>query len=129
MSIKSIVKIEDRFQRAIRIDTDLGSPKAIEGFICPKSSADALLNMVRQILGTGQCAFTWTGPYGSGKSSLLVALGSLLSGNKRTRVLASKAIGEITSKEILGALPPRTKGWKSSLYLVPTPRRFKGLLN
>ncbi len=112
MSIKSIVKIEDRFQRAIRIDTDLGSPKAIEGFICPKSSADALLNMVRQILETGQCAFTWTGPYGSGKSSLLVALGSLLSSNKRTRVLASNAIGEGVSKEILGALPPKTKGWK-----------------
>ncbi len=112
MGLKSQVKIETRFQRAIRIDTDLCSPEAIEGFICPQSSADALLNMVRNIAGTGQCAFTWTGPYGSGKSSLLVVLGSLLSDNKQAQKAAEKALGKTTSEEILNILPRRDKGWK-----------------
>jgi hypothetical protein len=68
--------------------------------------------MVRQIFATGQCAFTWTGPYGSGKSSLLVALGSLLSGDKEIQMLAAKAVGELTAKEIINSLPPKKKGWR-----------------
>ncbi|MDO3380529.1 hypothetical protein [Geoalkalibacter halelectricus] len=112
MSLASRVQVETRFQRAIRIDTDLSSPESIAGFICPQSSADALLNMVRHIAGTGQCAFTWTGPYGSGKSSLLVALGGLLSDNAKTQNAAEKALGSSTAKEILDSLPRKTKGWK-----------------
>lgn len=112
MSLADQVKVEARFQRAIRIDTDLGSSEAIEGFICPQSSADALLNMVRHIGGTGQCAFTWTGPYGSGKSSLLVALGGLLSDNIKTQRAAEKALGESTAKEILNILPRKSNGWR-----------------
>ena len=39
---------------------------------------DVLESLARHVLDTDQCAFTWTGPYGGGKSSLAVALGSLL---------------------------------------------------
>lgn len=111
MLLKSKVKVEERFQRAIRIDTDLSSPASIEGFICPQSSADALLNMARHVASTGQCAFTWTGPYGSGKSSLIVALGGLLSKNAKAQRSAEKALGAPIAKEILDALPRKAKGW------------------
>ena len=30
------VHVARRFQRAVRIDTDLGDPRALEGFICPQ---------------------------------------------------------------------------------------------
>ena len=112
MLLEPIVTIKSRFQRAICIDTDLGNPEALDGFICPQSSTDALLNMVRHISQTGQCAFTWTGPYGSGKSSLLVALGSLLSGNKKAQTDAVAAIGEEKAQEILENLPPNKHGWR-----------------
>lgn len=111
-ALDKIVTVKSRFQRAIRIDKDLGKPEALDGFICPQSSTDALLNMVRHISQTGQCAFTWTGPYGSGKSSLLVALGSLLSGNKKKQQEASAAVGENNAEEILTALPPQKNGWR-----------------
>ena len=90
MALNEYVKITPRFQRAIRIDNDLDSKSAINGFVCPKSSADVLLAMVRHISETQQCAFTWTGPYGSGKSSLAIVLGSLLSGNVEHRRIAKK---------------------------------------
>lgn len=112
MSLKKQVKITERFQRAIRIDTDFGHPSATEGFICPKSSADVLLTMARHIHETNQGAFTWTGPYGSGKSSLVVALGNLLHPNITCRTAATKALGKSVADEILQALPPKTKGWR-----------------
>lgn len=138
MSLKEQIEIKARFQRAIRIDSDLNNPESIEGFICPQSSADALLNMVRHISGTGQCAFTWTGPYGSGKSSLLVALGSLLSNDKKCRAIAREALGSNIAEEILETLPPKTKGWKivpvvgrkdSPLRVIAESLQKEGLLN
>ena len=50
---------------------------ALEGFVCPQSSAVVLETMAQHLSGSGQGAFTWTGPYGSGKSSLVVALSAL----------------------------------------------------
>lgn len=112
MKMKDIVKITPRFQRAIRIDSDLGTANAVEGFVCPKSSADALLAMSRHISETKQGAFTWTGPYGSGKSSLVVALGSLLNGNHKCKLAARNALGFSVADEILSSLPPQTDGWR-----------------
>ena len=81
MALNEHVRITRRFLRSICIDSDLGDAAALEGFVCPQSSADILGTMVRHVSETGQGAFTWTGPYGSGKSSLVVALSALLNGN------------------------------------------------
>lgn len=106
------VRIGRRFQRSIRIDTDVDDASALEGFICPQSSADVLLNMGRHVAETRQGAFTWTGPYGSGKSSLVVALSALLNGKAELRSLAVKVFGRKTSEAIWKALPPGTRGWR-----------------
>lgn len=63
-------KINTRFCRSININQDLGNADILAGFICPASSEIALLNIAENVYATGQAAFTWTGPYGSGKSSL-----------------------------------------------------------
>ena len=86
-----------RYQRAIRIDTDLGDPAALEGFICPRSSAEVLETMARHVTESGQGAFTWTGPYGSGKSSLAVALSAALNGDKALRRHAASILGPDTT--------------------------------
>lgn len=112
MSLIDQVHIARRFQRSVRIDTDLGNPESLEGFICPQSSADVILSMAHHVSETGQGAFTWTGPYGSGKSSLVVALAALLNGNKRSRDNAAATMGMETATAIWEKLPPRTKGWR-----------------
>ena len=78
MLLAERVAVSRRFQRAIRIDSDLGDPLALEGFVCPPSSAMVLEAMAQHLSESGQGAFTWTGPYGSGKSSLVIALSALL---------------------------------------------------
>ncbi|WP_375590105.1 ATP-binding protein [Hoeflea alexandrii] len=113
MSLVDKVYIAPRFQRAIRIDVDLGQAESLDGFLCPQSSVDVLSAMARHIADTKQGAFTWTGPYGSGKSSLVVALSALLSANKTLRNLAVSSIGEATANEIRSGFGATRKGWQT----------------
>ena len=106
------VKVSRRFQRAIRIDTDLNDRDALEGFVCPRSFGVLLENMARHVSERGQGAFTWTGPYGSGKSSLAIALSALLNRDRAMRMRAARMIGKDTTAIIRKALPPRTSGWQ-----------------
>ena len=112
MALNERVRISRRFLRSIRIDADLGDVAALEGFICPQSSADVLITMARHVSETGQGAFTWTGPYGSGKSSLVVALSALLNGDIGLQKEAAKVFGKKLTKAVWGALPTGTKGWR-----------------
>ena len=112
MALAEHVHIARRFQRAIRIDTDLTSLSALEGFVCPQSSAEVLQTMARHVGEAGQGAFTWTGPYGSGKSSLAVALSALLNGNAGLRRYAGSILGGGTAEAVWGAMPPHSRGWR-----------------
>ena len=112
MSLADRVRVARRFQRAIRIDTDLDSPSALDGFVCPHSFGVLLENMARHVSKNGQGAFTWTGPYGSGKSSLAVALSALLKHDKTTGRRAARLLGKETTAIIRKALPPRNSGWR-----------------
>ena len=105
------VSIARRFQRSIRLDTDLARVDALLGFVCQKSAADGLLGMVSQITQSSQRAFTWTGPYGGGKSSLAVALAGLLGPKGHVRNAASLALGEATAQQLLAAFQPGRDGW------------------
>lgn len=78
MDNQAWMNVARRFTRSIRVDADLNDPEALKGFIATRSAADALIAMARHRSETGHAAFTWTGPYGSGKSSLAVALAALL---------------------------------------------------
>ncbi len=111
MPLADSVYVARRFQRSIRIDTDYKDPDALMDFICPTSSAAVLTSMARHIKETGQAAFTWTGPYGSGKSSLVIALSALTAKSKRQREEASHAVGHATATSIWEAMPPGQQGW------------------
>ena len=110
--LKEHVHIARRFLRSIRIDTDLTESSALEGFICPQSSKDVLMTMVHHVSETGQGAFTWTGPYGSGKSSLVVALSALLNGSDSLRSQAGKIFGDELTHTVGETLPTGTEGWR-----------------
>ena len=112
MPLTDRVRIIRRFQRAICIDTDLTDPSALQGFICPQSSANVLKTMARHIAESDQGAFTWTGPYGSGKSSLVVTFSALLNGSEPLRRHAASILGEDTATAVWKALPPARQGWR-----------------
>lgn len=112
MVLRNRVHIARRFLRSIRIDSDFGDVASLEGFVCPQSFANVLLTMARHVSVTRQGAYTWTGPFGSGKSSLVIALGALLNGNAGLQSQASKIFGQKLTSTIRHALPTGTKGWR-----------------
>ena len=112
MALSDRVHVARRFMRSVRIDSDFGDIDSLEGYICPQSSTDTLLTMVRHVSETGQGAYTWTGPYGSGKSSLVIALGALLNGNAALQDKAAKVLGQNLTRSIRDTLPTSRKGWR-----------------
>ncbi|MCY4608612.1 MAG: ATP-binding protein [bacterium] len=120
MSLTERVHVARRYQRAIRLETDVRDPSALEGFICPKSSSELLDVMARHILETGQGAFTWTGPYGGGKSSLAVVLGMALGDSETLRHGAAQLLGTSVTRNLNRALPAGKRGWR---ILAVTGRR------
>ena len=110
MPLNERVHIARRFLRSIRIDADLDRTSALEGFVCPASSARVLETMARHVAEAGQGAFTWTGPYGSGKSSLVVALSALLSHDAALRKSAKSIFGLSLTKKIRTGLQATAKG-------------------
>lgn len=112
MSLCDHITIARRFQRSVRIDTDLCTSEALAGFICTRSSSELLLSMANHIKETEQGAFTWTGPYGSGKSSLVIVLSALLSADPKIKRTVSHIVSSEVTSEIQHILPTGTKGWK-----------------
>jgi hypothetical protein len=112
MALAERIRIARRFLRSVRIDADLGDARALEGFVCPQSSAEVLLTMARHVSDAGQGAFTWTGPYGGGKSSLVIALSALLNGDPGARKQASGLLGRKFAGSLTKSLPPGAKGWR-----------------
>ncbi|WP_298332353.1 hypothetical protein [Asticcacaulis sp.] len=104
------VVISRRFQRSIRVDADI-TLSAMEGFVCPPSASAALVNMAAQVQA-GQGAFTWTGPYGCGKSSLAVVLGAFVGGPGTLRDAARSALGVEVAAEVATRLGIGKDGWR-----------------
>lgn len=111
-TLSRIVKVSRRFTRSIRVDTDIGDPAALDGYVCPRSAVEALLSMARHRVATGHSAFTWTGPYGSGKSSLAVALASLLQGDTAAIARAfSDGSAPNETEELVGHFRKQNAPW------------------
>lgn len=105
------VNIARRFQRSIRLDSDVGRLEALQGFVCQRSAAEGLLNMATQVSQTSQRAFTWTGPYGGGKSSLAVTLAALLGPKGPVHKAALAALGGDIAPQILNSFKASRDGW------------------
>ena len=80
--ISEFTIIDQRFQRSKRLDQDYGygNATAIDSYVPQRSAMNILEMMAKNVLLSNQRAFTWTGPYGSGKSSLALLLCSLVGG-------------------------------------------------
>jgi hypothetical protein len=110
MMLSDAVTVARRFQRSVRLDTDLGAPAALHGFVCQGSGSTALTTIARLIIDAGQRAFTWTGPYGSGKSSLALALAAAVGSDVGLRKAAGDLLGDAAAP-IDQAFPSRGAGW------------------
>ncbi|MDM0025737.1 ATP-binding protein [Variovorax saccharolyticus] len=106
-----VVKISRQFLRSVRIDADYGREDALAGYICQGTARSLLESMARQVRDTRQRAFTWTGPYGGGKSSLALLLCSLVGPNPKLRARAKAILGQQVESAISSAFDARGDGW------------------
>ncbi|WP_186168249.1 ATP-binding protein [Burkholderia gladioli] len=117
-ALSDIVQISRQYQRSIRVDADIGRADALSGYICHATAASVVDGMCKQLSSTNQRCFTWTGPFGGGKSSLAVALASALHPNKNIRTKARDAL-HLDAKSSFDKAFPVRKGW----LLIPTVGR------
>lgn len=109
--MSEVATITPRFRRSVRLDTDFASATAIDGFHCPASFQVAVKFMASHVAETEQGAFTWTGPYGGGKSSLAVALACLFGAAKPVRERAADLFGDDVFNALKSALPYFPSRW------------------
>lgn len=78
--------INKNFQSSINLELDLNNEKKIEEYIPTTDICDVLKIYVKSILGiNNDRATTLVGPYGKGKSFLLLVLSYILGNNKNTK--------------------------------------------
>ena len=108
-NLEQNVTISRQFLRSVNLEADLGRTDALQGYICQNTASGLIKTMAHHLNETRQRAFTWTGPYGGGKSSLALALGSLVSPNKELRASARKILH--VDEEIDRAWSAGRDGW------------------
>lgn len=110
-ALSEVVSISRQFLRSTRIDADFGREDALAGYVCQGTARSLLESMGRQISTTRQRAFTWTGPYGGGKSSLALTLCSLVGSNPRLRAKAKQILDLPPNSPVHTAFDARGEGW------------------
>lgn len=109
MTLSNYYSIATRHQRSTRIDSDLNAD-FFPGLVYHGTAQASLETLFRQYSQTGQSAFTLTGPYGSGKSTVALLMAGLLHPDTKIRASANNTINE-QSRNLLNESTPYKDGW------------------
>ncbi|MCJ8321278.1 MAG: hypothetical protein MJK12_16685 [Colwellia sp.] len=111
---KLLVDVRQRYKSSTRIDGQLDDSKVfIDNFILHGTAINVLETISRDFEGSEQRAYSITGPYGSGKSTIALFLSLLLSTNKDERDYAEDSLD--CAEGLKSEFPNRfkiNKGWK-----------------
>ncbi|NNU46285.1 ATP-binding protein [Rhizobium sp. WYCCWR 11279] len=105
------VEINRRFARSARLDADLNGSPPLVGYVLQASVEKALITMASSQVEGKQGAFTWTGPYGGGKSSAALLLANIVAGRSDSRKIARKIAGETLTGQLDKAFPSEHGNW------------------
>ena len=102
------ITISSSFLRSVNLASDFGRADSLDNYIL-QNSTQRLVNVLNNHISTSkQRAFTITGPYGGGKSSLALLLASLVS---KDQTLKKKAQGLLKGTDDLKSVWKSDKGW------------------
>ena len=88
-----LVNINQRYKSSTRIDSgNVDIASFLDSFVLHGTAVNILETISKDYEGSDQRAYTLTGPYGSGKSTLGLFLSLLLDQNSRTRKLAQQKL-------------------------------------
>lgn len=111
MMLSEVVNVGRRFRRSVRVGADSGAAD-VEGFVCTATAAQAIETMIDHVSRLRHTAFTWTGPYGCGKSSLAVMLAAALGQPGRARDRALATLPAKLRSRLVDAMRWRAPGWR-----------------
>ncbi|SFO57834.1 hypothetical protein SAMN03159463_02336 [Mesorhizobium sp. NFR06] len=112
MTRDAAVQVDRRFARSARVDADMGKPDAIKGYVLQPSVSQAYSTMADAVAQRRQGAFSWTGPYGGGKSSAALVLGAALGPVGSARKAADALLGAQTRKLLETGFHRSRAGWR-----------------
>lgn len=92
--LAQVVDIDRRFARSARIDADLNGTPPLVGYVMQASIAKALMTLAASQNENRQGAYTWTGPYGGGKSSAALLVANMVAGASDNRQIARDIAGD-----------------------------------
>lgn len=95
-----------------RIDLDF-EEGALKDFILHETGWQTIARLLTDLQRSGGVAATWTGPYGTGKSTLALFLASLLSDNETMRSAARSKLGARQGQTVEAALAATSTDWLS----------------
>lgn len=127
--LSEVVTLNEQFRRSINIAADASNIENLQGFVCPATAEAALKTIIKQIKETSESSFTWTGPFGSGKSSLALLLKALTSQDTTIREYAASKVSEQNRKQVQDFFDK--DGWKEISIvgtLCPPEEAFKRAL-
>lgn len=110
-TLADIVRVERRFALSARLDSDLTGTPPLTGYVLQPSVRKSLEAMVASISDGGQRAFTWTGPYGGGKSCAALLVANLVAGAPEQRSIARTIAGEELTKQFGRAFAEEDGHW------------------
>ena len=111
MKVVAPARVDRRFARSARVDADMGRVEAIDGYVLQPSVAQAFASMAESVARRSQGAFSWTGPYGGGKSSAALVLGAALGPAGPARSAAEAALGVEAADLLSRGLSRTVRGW------------------
>ncbi len=109
MNLTNYYSIATRHQRSTRIDSDL-SVDFFSGLVYHGTAQSSLETLFRQYSQSGQRAYTLTGPYGSGKSTIALLLTGILNVDRSIRSAALNVLNQ-ESLTLLNSSIGYNKGW------------------
>lgn len=98
-NLSNNIKVNIRFQRSTRIDSDLDrNGDFFNGFVFHGTAENTLRTIAEGYQQSNRKTYTITGPYGTGKSTIALLLAGLLSDQKTVRKVAKNVVGNDFSK-------------------------------
>ena len=117
------VNISKNYLRSINLCSDSNNKEIIERYVTQESSINLVKLISHHILETSQRAFTVTGPYGGGKSSLAVMINGLISNDESIRKTVLDKFKAKDDQSIIDAWNVSNK-WQS-IQLIGTQESIK----
>jgi hypothetical protein len=107
------VAVLPHYQRSIRFDADIGREDVLKSYVMTSSGLATLSELSKFLIDGNQAAFTWTGPYGTGKSALAVYLSALADRDSKIRKLSQQMLPGDTSGDLIRQVfSSQGKKWK-----------------